>query len=81
MFVVYDIIHKRKAVLGYSLLIKSGMWEKIEELICEIIYTQLIATATKIKEINWCTDTVILALEWYVQIIATHATHLYARCF
>ncbi len=63
MIVVYDVIHRRKTVLGYSLLIKSGMWEKIEELIHEITHAQLIATATKIKEINRCTDVAILALE------------------
>ncbi len=38
MFVVYDVIHRRKAVLEYSLLIKSGIWEKTEELIREITY-------------------------------------------
>ncbi len=52
MFVVYDIIHRRKAALGYSLLIKSGMWEKTEKLIREITHTQLIATANEIKETN-----------------------------
>ncbi len=48
MFVVYDVIHRRKAALGYSLLIKLGIWEKSEELICEITNTQLIAIATDI---------------------------------
>ncbi len=62
MFVVYDIIHRRKAALGYSLLIKSGMWEKTEKLIREITYIQLIAAATKIKETNRRTNAVILAL-------------------
>ncbi len=52
MFVIYDVIHRRKAALGYSLLVKSGMWEKTEELIREIIYAQLTAAATKIKETN-----------------------------
>lgn len=52
MFVVYDIIHRRKAALGYSLLVKLGMWEKTEELIREITYAQLITAATEIKETN-----------------------------
>ncbi len=66
MFVIYDIIHKHKSVLGYSLLIKSGMWEKIEELIRKITHAQLIAIATKIKETNQCTNIAILALEQHV---------------
>ncbi len=52
MFVVYDVIYRRKAALGYSLLIKSDMWEKTEELIREITHAQLITTTTEIKETN-----------------------------
>lgn len=52
MFVVYNIIYRRKAALGYNLFIKSGIWEKTKELIYKIIYAQLIAVATKIKETN-----------------------------
>ncbi len=63
MFIVYDVIHRRKVVLGYSLLIKSGMWEKTEELIREITHAQLIAAVTKIKETNWCINVAILVLE------------------
>lgn len=52
MFVVYNIIYKRKTPLEYSLFIKLGVWKKIEKLIYEIIYAQLIAVATKIKKTN-----------------------------
>ncbi len=52
MFVGYDIIHRYKAVLGYSLLIKSSIWEKTEELIRDIRHAQLIAAATERKETN-----------------------------
>ena len=81
MFVVYDVIHRHKAALGYSLLIKSGMWEKTEELIREITHTQFIAKATEIKATNQCTNAAILVLEQHVQIVAAHAPNLYARCF
>ncbi len=81
IFVVYDVIHRCKATLGYSLLIKLGMWEKTEELIRKITHAQLIAAATKIKETNWCTDTAILALEQHVQTVAAYAPHSYAQCF
>ena len=63
MFVVYNVIHRRKAALNYSLLVKLDMWEKTEKLICEITHAQLIATVIEIKEINRCTDAAILALE------------------
>ncbi len=78
MFLIYDIIHRRKAALGYSLLIKLSMWEKTEELIHEITHAQLLATATEIKEINRCTNAAILVLEQHVQTVATHTPHSYA---
>ncbi len=81
IFVVYDVIHRHKAALGHSLLIKSGMWEKTEELIREITHAQLIAVATEIKETNRCIDAAILALEQHVQTVAAHAPHSYAQCF
>lgn len=67
--------------MGYNLSIKSGMWEKTEELICEIKHAWLIATATKIKEINQYIDINILVLKQYVQILAAYAFHSYAYYF
>lgn len=81
MFVVYDVIHRRKAALGYSLLIKSSVWDKTEGLITNLTHAQLIAAAIEIKETNQCTDPTILALERQVQTMAAHAPHSYARCF
>ncbi len=81
IFVVYDIIHRHKAALSYSLLIKSGMWEKIEILFREISLALLIASATVIQVKIWCIDVTILILEQYVQTAATHAPHLYLRYF
>lgn len=81
MFVVYDVIDKHKATLGYSLLVNLDKQNKTAELIHKIIYNQLIATATKIKETNQCTDTTIIILEGHVQIVATHFAYLYTQCF
>ncbi len=80
-FIVYDIIHRRKAALGCSLLVKSGMWEKTKELIREITHAQLITIATKRKDTNWCTNIAILALERYVQIVPAYVLHLYVWSF
>ena len=63
MFIIYNVIHRRKVVLGYSLLVKLGMWEKTKKLIYKITHAQLTATATEIKETNWCTNAAILVLE------------------
>ena len=63
MFVVYNIIHRRKAALGYSLLIKTKLWTKTKELITNLIHDDLIAAAKEIKATNRCTNPAILALE------------------
>ena len=52
IFVVYDVIYRRKAAFSYSLLAKSSMGEKTKELICKITHAQLINTTTKIKNTN-----------------------------
>ena len=39
IFIVYNVIYRRKVALGYSLLIKLDILEKNEELIYEIIHT------------------------------------------
>ena len=81
MFVVYDVIHRRKAALGYSLLVKTKLWTETEELISNLTHDDLIAAAKEIKETNRCTNPAILALERQVQTVAAHAPHSYARCF
>ena len=63
MFVVYDVIHRRKAVLEYSLLVKTKLWTETEELIKNLTHDDLIAITKKIKETNRCTNPAILALK------------------
>ena len=81
MFIVYDIIHRQKFALGYSLLIKSGLWNKTKNPITEFTHTQLVAAATEIKEINRCINPAILALKTHVQTMVVYAPHFYAKCF
>lgn len=81
MFVVYDVIYRRKAAFGYSLLVKLGVWTTTETLITKLTSSQLVVAAKEISEINKCTDPAILALEQQVQTAAAHAPHSYAQCF
>ena len=52
IFVVYDVISKCKAMLGFSLSIMFDVWDKTEGLIKKLTYAQLIAIATEIMETN-----------------------------
>lgn len=60
------MIHRRKAALGYSLLIKTKLWTETEELIKNLAYNELVAAVKEIKETNRCTNPAMLALEWQV---------------
>lgn len=66
MFMVYNIIHRRKVVLGYSLLIKVDLWNKTGNLIIELTHAQLVAIATTIKKTNRYIDPAILALKTHI---------------
>ena len=81
MFVVYNVIHRQKAALGYSLLVKSKLWTETEELIKNLTYTELISAAKEIKDTNRCTNLAMLPLERQVQTVPAHTPHSYARCF
>lgn len=50
IFIIYNIIHKYKAVWGYNLPIKFNLWKRIEKLIIKHIYDQLLIIVTKIKK-------------------------------
>lgn len=51
---------------SYSLLIKSGFWDKIENSIIKINHPQWGAAVTKIKKTNKYFNPVILVLETYI---------------
>lgn len=52
MFVIYNIIHRQKAVLEYSLLVKTKQWTETEELIRNPTYNKLIIAVKEIKKTN-----------------------------
>ena len=81
MFIVNNIIYRQKTALYYSLAIKSGFLNNIQNLIIELIYTQLVIIAIEIKEINRCTNLVILALKIHIETVAAYSSHSYTRYF
>ena len=66
MFLVYNVIHRRRAALEYSLFVKSQIWAETESLMVVLTYDCLAAAAVEIKTTNKCTDKAILALKCQV---------------
>lgn len=63
MFIVYNVIHKWKRGLGYSLLAKIKLWIKTKQLIINLTHNNLITAAKEIKETNMYINLGILAFE------------------
>ena len=80
MFLVYDVINRRQASLGYSLLTKTRQWKETHALVDAITFSQLEAAAIEIKKTGKCTDSTIFKLERQVQVVAVTTPHSFAKC-
>lgn len=80
MFLVYDIISRHQAFLGYHLLTKSEHWLATHTLVEKISLQQLNAATAEIKTSGKCTDPIILKLKHQVQIVAAESPHSFAQC-
>lgn len=47
MFIVYNVVHRWKVVLEYSLFVKTKLWTEIKELIKNLIHDRLITFIKK----------------------------------
>lgn len=63
MLVIYNVIHRQKAKLGYSLVIKTKRWTETKKLIRNLTYNKMITSAKGIKETNKYTNLAILVFE------------------
>ncbi len=80
IYVVYDVIQRRAAALGYSLLVKSQNWSQTQELIAGITHNQLCEAAELVRTTNTYKDPAVLALKNLVQLVAAHVSQSFAKC-
>ncbi len=80
MYVVYNVIQRRAAALGYSLLIKSQNWSQTEELIADITHNQLCKAVELVRTTNTYKNPAVLALENLVQLVSAYIPHSFAKC-
>lgn len=80
MFLLYDVIQRREAQLGYHLLLKSSVYKQTQRRVGDITLFQLEKAATEIKETGRCTDPAVLDLEHQIQVVAKKAPHSHSRC-
>lgn len=81
MYLVYDVMQRRSASLGYSLLVKSKQRTETQSLIANISHDDLCEAANAVRSTNTCTHPGILVLKRQVQLVAASVSHSYAKCY
>lgn len=80
LFLLYDVINRRRSGLGYHLLKKTRFWEETHAQVDSLSLEDLNKAAAEIKTTGKCTNPAILTLERYVQIVASRSPHSFAKC-
>lgn len=80
MFLLYDVISRHRAGLGYYLLTKSRLWVETHAQVDALTLAKLNAATTEIQTTGKCTNPTILKLERQVQIVASQTPHSFAKC-
>lgn len=68
-------------LLGYNLLIKSKQYTKTQFLISNISYANLCEVAEAVQSTNTYIHLSIFAIKCQVQLVTTHVSHSYAKCY
>lgn len=80
MFLLYNVVSRCRAGLGYYLVTKSRLWEKTHTQVDSLTLVELNKAAAEIQLTEKCTNPTILKLEHHVQIVASQIPHSFARC-
>ncbi len=80
MFLLYDVINRRRSGLGYHLLTKTRFWEQTHAQVDSLSLEDLKKVATEIKTTGKCINPAILTFERQVQIVASHSPHSFVKC-
>jgi len=79
LYLIYDVLQRRQAALGNSILVKRKDWESARSGISSLTFNRLAAAAKSVLETNTHNDPIILALERQIQTIASQVPQSFAR--
>lgn len=69
MYLLYDVIQRRKSALGNSLLVKRGDYERVKNVISSLTYSQLLEAADSLRSTQKTPDPAIAILRRAVQMV------------
>lgn len=79
MYLLYDVIQRRKAALGNSLLVKRGDYEAVQEVISSLTYERLVAAARSLRVSQTTSDPAIGILRRSIQAVAARVPNSFAQ--
>ena len=79
MYLLYDVIQRRKAALGNSLLAKRGDYEAVQEAISSLTHEQLLAAAQSLRVSQTTSDPAIAILRRSIQAVAARVPNSFAQ--
>ena len=79
MYLLYDVIQRRKSALGNSLLVKRGDYQVVQNIISSLTHQQLIAAAQSLRLTQTTSDPAIATLRRAIQTVAARVPNSFAE--
>jgi Helitron helicase-like domain at N-terminus len=79
MYLLYDVIQRRKSALGNSLLVKRGDYQVVQDVISSLTHQQLIAAAQSLRLTQTTSDPAIATLRQAIQTVAARVPNSFAQ--
>lgn len=79
MYLLYDVIQRRKAALGNSLLVKRDDYNAVQDVISSLTQEQLISAAQSLRESKTTSDPAIAILRRAIQAVAARVPNSFAQ--
>ena len=79
MYLLYDVIQRRKSALGNSLLVKRGDYQAVLDVISSLTHQQLIEAAQALRLTQRTSDPAIAILRRAIQTVAARVLNSFAQ--
>ena len=79
MYLLYDVIQRRKSALGNSLLVKRGDYQVVQNIISSLTHRQLIVAAQSLRLTQTTSDPAIATLRCAIQTVAARVPNSFAE--
>ncbi len=79
MYLLYDVIQRRKSALGNSLLVKRGDYQAVQDVISSLTFDQLLAAAQSLRLTQKTSDPAIAILRRAIQTVAAWVPNSFAQ--